>query len=36
MGRWSWSARFGDINNDGRLDLLVANGYITQEDPHDL
>ena len=35
-GRWAWSSRFGDLNNDGREDIFVANGYITQEDPHDL
>ncbi len=36
MGRWAWSSRFIDLNNDGWLDIHVANGYITQEDPHDL
>jgi len=35
-GRWAWSSRFADLNNDGREDIYVANGYITQEDPHDL
>jgi hypothetical protein len=28
-GGWSWGARFGDLNNDGRLDLYLANGYIS-------
>jgi hypothetical protein len=28
-GGWSWGAQFGDLNNDGRLDLVLANGYIT-------
>ena len=36
MGRWSWDTKFADIDNDGREDLLVANGYITNDDPHDL
>ncbi|QEL13525.1 CRTAC1 family protein [Limnoglobus roseus] len=28
-GGWSWGAKFGDLNNDGRLDLYVTNGYIS-------
>ena len=36
MGRWSWSSLFADLNNDGWEDLLVANGFITGEDPRDL
>jgi hypothetical protein len=36
MGRWAWSSVFADINNDGWDDLLVANGYVTGSDPHDL
>ena len=36
MGRWAWGSPFVDINNDGRPDVLVANGYITGEDTGDL
>jgi hypothetical protein len=30
-GGWSWGAQFGDFNNDGRLDLYVANGYVSAD-----
>jgi hypothetical protein len=36
MGRWAWSSTFADINNDGLEDIIVANGYITNDDPDDL
>lgn len=36
MGGWAWSSSFADINNDGWEDLIVANGYFTQDDPHDM
>lgn len=26
---WSWGTNFSDINNDGKEDLLVANGFIS-------
>ena len=29
QGGWSWGAKFGDLNNDGRLDLYLTNGYIS-------
>ena len=35
-GRWAWSSNFIDINNDGREDLVVANGFITTDDTGDL
>lgn len=28
---WSWSAQFGDLDNDGLLDLYAVNGMIDQE-----
>ncbi len=28
---WSWSAKFGDLDNDGFQDLHVVNGMISQE-----
>jgi hypothetical protein len=30
-GGWSWGAQFGDLNNDGLLDLYLTNGYISAE-----
>ena len=36
QGRWAWGSAFADFNNDGWQDLLVANGFITQEDTGDL
>jgi hypothetical protein len=29
LGGWSWGAQFGDLNNDGRLDLYLVNGYVS-------
>jgi hypothetical protein len=31
LGGWSWSGQFGDLNNDGFIDLFVADGYISGE-----
>lgn len=28
-GGWSWGAKFGDLNNDGLIDLYLTNGYIS-------
>lgn len=36
MGRWSWGSLFVDLDNDGWEDLVVMNGYITNEDSADL
>jgi hypothetical protein len=29
LGGWSWGAQFGDLNNDGNLDLYLVNGYVS-------
>jgi hypothetical protein len=31
LGGWSFGAQFGDLNNDGALDLYLANGYVSLE-----
>lgn len=31
VGLWAWSSQFADLNNDGWQDLVVANGYMTNE-----
>lgn len=36
VGRWAWASTFADINNDGWQDILIANGFMTGEDPADL
>ena len=36
LGRWAWGSRFADLNNDGWQDLIVTNGFVTQEDTGDL
>ena len=28
---WAWGAQFGDLNNDGTLELFVANGFISAD-----
>src|ERR1044071_3059828 len=29
IGGWSFGAQFGDLNNDGTLDLYLVNGYVS-------
>ena len=36
IGRWAWGSVWVDLNNDSWEDLIVANGYITNEQPGDL
>lgn len=36
MGRWAWGAKFVDFNNDGREDIFVPNGFLTNEKKDDL
>ena len=36
LGRWAWGSRFVDLDLDGWQDIVVANGFITQEDTGDL
>ena len=36
IGRWAWSSKFMDLNNDGWRDLYVVNGYATNDLPDDL
>jgi len=31
IGGWSFGAQFGDLNNDGRLDLYLVNGYVSAD-----
>lgn len=31
IGGWSWGAQFGDLNNDGALDLYLVNGYVSAD-----
>ncbi|MFC1573043.1 CRTAC1 family protein, partial [Candidatus Eisenbacteria bacterium] len=32
---WCWAGRFWDFDNDGHLDIMVANGYISGDKDHE-
>ena len=36
MGRWAWGSKFVDINNDGYDDIMVPNGFLTNDRKDDL
>jgi len=36
MARWAWGSLFADLNNDGWEDLVVANGYLSNDRADDL
>ncbi|HSE97040.1 MAG TPA: CRTAC1 family protein, partial [Blastocatellia bacterium] len=31
LGGWSFGMQFGDLNNDGNLDIYVVNGYVSAD-----
>lgn len=31
LGGWSFGAQFGDLNNDGSLDLFLTNGFVSAD-----
>jgi hypothetical protein len=31
IGGWSFGSQFGDLNNDGNLDLYLVNGYVSAD-----
>jgi hypothetical protein len=36
MGRWAWAAEMPDLDLDGRQDLVVMNGFVSNDDTKDL
>jgi hypothetical protein len=36
LGLWAWGSQFVDLNNDGYEDIVVANGYYSRSETHDL
>ncbi len=35
-GGWAWSSALADLDNDGWQDIVVANGYLTNQRNDDL
>src|SRR5215467_11062635 len=35
LGGWSFGAQFGDLNNDGNLDVFLTNGYVSLDPNRD-
>jgi hypothetical protein len=35
LGGWSFGAQFGDLNNDGNLDLFLTDGYVSLDRTRD-
>lgn len=33
-GGWGWGAKLADFDNDGRLDIVAVNGFVTGPDPN--
>jgi len=31
IGQWGYSGKFADFNNDGNMDLYIANGFVSDE-----
>ena len=31
LGGWSWGMQFGDLNNDGNIDIYLTNGYVSAD-----
>jgi hypothetical protein len=36
FGRWAWSSPFVDLDNDGREDIVIANGFLSRPEKPDL
>jgi hypothetical protein len=36
MGRWAWGSQFCDLDGDGLPEIVVPNGFMTNEQKDDL